>query len=304
MTQGKKTRWSMILLLGVAAAAAILLILLQRATTFTSDDYYYATFWQNGLWGFLRRTAGHFFSRNGRVLVHILASTFAAMDLTVYAVCCTAMLGAIFALLFRYQHDGAPVSRESWAVACAAFFLCLLMADYRVMRSWFLCVADAFNYIFPLLMISLLLLCLDSAPRSRVGTAVLLMIALLAGATTEQGGSMAFGLTALTILRQWFTERRLDKRKLWALCAALLGLATVFMSPATRQRAAAEFSISLLKTSFTQYANALAAPGLSLRAMVLLCCIMGLLPLTGKAPRLLFAGLPTGRCWRQAGSAP
>lgn len=294
MSQNQKSRWSTILLLGVALAAAVLLILLQRATTFTSDDYYYAIFWQNGLPGFLRRTAGHFFSRNGRVLVHILTSTFAAMDLTVYAVFCTAMLGAIFALLFRYQHDGAPVPRDSWALGCAAFFLCLLTTDYRVMRGWFLCVADAFNYIFPLLMISLLLLCLDAAPRTPAGTAVVLFTALLAGATTEQGGSMAFGLVGLTVLRHWFTDRRLDRRALWALCAVLLGLATIFLSPATRQRAAAEFSLPLLMNSFVQYANSLAAPGLSLRAMVLLCFVMGLLPLTGRAPKPLFAGLPVG----------
>lgn len=303
MKREKRAGWALLLLLGTAAAAALLLILLERATTFTSDDYYYAMFWRDGIRQFIRKTGGHFLSRNGRVIVHVLASTFGAMDLTLFAVFCTAMLGAVFALLFHYQQDGASVPRGRWAVACAGFFLCLLAADYRVMKSWFLCVADAFNYIYPLLMAGILLFFLDEPPkalncgtpgRRRLWRALLLLSALLAGATTEQGGSIAVGLIILTILRQGAVEKRVDRWKLWALCAALLGLVTIFLSPATRQRAAAEFSIPLLMNSFLQYANSLAAPGLSLRVMVLLSFVMGLLPLTRRAPKLLFAGLPLG----------
>ena len=243
MSQNQKSRWSTILLLGVALAAAVLLILLQRATTFTSDDYYYAMFWQNGLPGFLRRTAGHFFSRNGRVLVHILTSTFAAMDLTVYAVFCTAMLGGglraalplparrrarspgqlgfgLRRLLPVPAHNGLPGDAGLVPLCGGRLQLHLSPAD------------DLPSAALP-----------DAAPRTPAGTAVVLFTALLAGATTEQGGSMAFGLVGLTVLRHWFADRRLDRRALWALCTVLLGLATIFLSPATRQRAAAEFSL-------------------------------------------------------------
>lgn len=294
MRYGKKENRDIFLLLGTAAAAAVLLILLQRATTFTSDDYYYALFWRDGLWGFIRKNGGHFLRRNGRVLVHMLASTFLGMDLTVYALFCTAMLGGVFALLFWYQHGDAPVPRGGWAAGLAVFFLCLLAADYRVMKSWFLCVADAFNYIYPLLMIALFLVCLDRAPAGRLGTAALLLSAFLAGATTEQGGVMASGLAGLVILEQWFTEKRLDRRRLWALCGAVLGLLTIFVSPATLSRTAAEFSFSALGRSYLQYTNSLAAPGLSLRTMVFLSLAMGLFPLTKRAPRVLYAGLPLG----------
>lgn len=294
MRRGKERDWKILLFLGVAAAAAVLLILLQRATTYTSDDYYYAMFWRDGLWGFIRKNGGQFLQRNGRVLVHMLASTFLAMDLTVYALFCTAMLGAVFLLLFRYQHGDGPVSRRCWAAGLAVFFLCLLAVDYRVMKSWFLCVADAFNYIYPLLMIAVFLVCLDRAPEGRFGTAALLLSAFLAGATTEQGGVMAVGLVLLTLLEQWFTEKRADRRRLWVLCAAVLGLLSIFASPGTRSRAAAEFSFSVLRHSYVQYANSLAAPGLSLRTMVFLSCAMGLLPLTKRAPKVLYAGLPLG----------
>lgn len=290
----KQTRWGCILLFAVAAAAAALLLALQRATTFTADDYYYALFWQGGPLQFLRHTAGHFFSRNGRVLVHVLVSAFAALDLTVYGVCHTAILAGVFALLFRWQRDGAPTPAAVWAVGSAGYFLLLLGTDYRVMKSWFLCVADAFNYVFPLLMLGLTLLLLDRREEAGKRPAVLALCALLAGATTEQGGTMAAGLLLLELLRRRLTEKRWDRRTLWALCAAVLGLLTIFLSPATRQRAAAEFSLGGLWTSFVQYANSLAAPGLSLRAMVVSSAALGLLPLTGKAPRLLFAGLPVG----------
>jgi hypothetical protein len=96
---------------------------MQGLTTYTSDDYYYACFWQDGPAAFLRRNLEHFRSRNGRVLVHMLAESWLAVGMGGYALCSTAVLWGILLLFLRYQRNGRRYNREAQAAAAALFFL-------------------------------------------------------------------------------------------------------------------------------------------------------------------------------------
>ena len=276
----------------LAAGAGLVLLALQWMTTFSSDDYYYALFWREGPADFLQKNWEHFLQRNGRVVVHMLAETALALGTPVFALMDTAMLSGILFLFLRCQQGEGSIPLRGWTLGWAVFWICLATADYRVMRSWFLCVADAFNYIYPLLAIALLLYVLQFRRPGPGGAALVLVCALLAGASTEQGGAMALGLVLLGLLRALWTGKGLDRLALAALAAAALGLATIFASPATQQRAAGGLSMGDLVLGFVQYSSSLAAPGLSLPFLVLLCLTMGALPLTGQAPRGLYLGLP------------
>lgn len=274
----------------VVGAAALLL--LQSMTTFTSDDYYYAAFWRDGLSGFLSRNWEHFLSRNGRVLVHMAAESILALGPWAFALCSTGSLAAALLLFLDYQMDRRPTRTQVlWALA--AYFTALLWVDFRVMKGWFLCVVDMANYILPLAIIGLFLACLVRIP-GRAGGAAALCFAFLAGATTEQAGAMALGLALLHVLYCRLAGNRWDRRALACLPLVLAGLMTVFASPATRDRVGAEFSVTGVLSSFVQYANSFSAPGLSLNILVLFCVLSGLLPLTGRAPKGLLAGLPVG----------
>ena len=81
---GERARAWLYLFLFTAFISAGVLFVLQGMTTYTSDDYYYALFWRDGLGGFISQNIEHFYVRNGRVMVHLLAETLLAGGMWVF----------------------------------------------------------------------------------------------------------------------------------------------------------------------------------------------------------------------------
>ena len=92
---------------------------------------------------------------------------------------------------------------------------------------------------------------------------------------------MAFAAVALELLWERFRKGRWDRVRILCLGCILLGLSTILLSPATRDRVGEEFSLAKVGVGFLRYANSIAAPGSSL------------LLLTVTAP-VLALGLPRG----------
>ena len=289
MHKGKGAYWA---LFTTSLLALLTLIALQCMTTFTSDDYYYARFWQNGLGGFIKWNIAHFYTRNGRVIVHLLAETFLALGMPIYAVFNTMILLGVFCCFFRFQNDDIKLKQADYLVSGATFFLLILLAGYRVLKSWILCVADSCNYMFPFLLLGVLLLLLDKASERR--RVLVSICAFFAGATTEMCGMIALVMALLYYIHLRFIRKQSDLSALLAVVFVLLGLLSVFASPATRQRTEDEFSLVGIAHSFVQYANSLAAPGLSLKMMIMLCFLMGIQPIVGAEHKFLYTGLPVG----------
>lgn len=259
--------------MGAAALGTLMLLLMQGMTTYTYDDYYYSLFFKEGVSGFLTGNIQHYLVRNGRVLVHLAAELLLRFGSWGYALGNTAVMVGCFALGLRYL-DGDR--KQDRLLMLAGALVLVLLGNIRVFRSWFLCPADAANYTLPLVAIFCLLLALN---RGKAVWAMLL--ALVCGATTELCSMMAFAAVALELLRERFRKGRWDRMRILCLGCILLGLSTILLSPATRDRVAGEFSLARVGVGFLRYANSIAAPGSSL------------LLLTVTAP-VLALGLPRG----------
>lgn len=269
--KSRTRRGSELILLGTMLTGTVMLLLMQGMTTYTSDDYAYALFLRDGLFGFLRENAIHYITKNGRALVHVVVELLLAGGSWFYSVVNTLIMAACFLLGLRYL-DGEK-KHDRLLEMCAVMAL-IFLGNYRVFRSWFLCPSDAANYTLPLIAVFGLLLSLR-----RNNPKVTAVLALVCGATTELCSMMGFVAVALELLWERFRHGRWDRRRCISLVHILVGLSTILLSPATRSRVDAEFSLLGIGTSFLRYANSIAAPGTSL----LLLTIVTL---------LLFASLP------------
>ncbi|MBC8535573.1 hypothetical protein H8695_02560 [Clostridiales bacterium BX7] len=264
-------------------------------TTFTTDDYYYACFWRDGFDGFVRRNVDHYLTRNGRVLVHLIAQTLLAGGMIPFAIFNTLSLIAIFLCFMAFQSMPGKKTHGGGLLSAFLFSIMLLGLNYNVLKHSILCVSDACNYIFPQLLLALSCMLLEKC-RTSPGIPLCFFTALgcfLSGATTEQGGIMTLTILFVSILSELIVQKRVGVFRVFLLLCSAAGYLTIFLSPATRARAASELSIPGIQNGLRQFACNFASPGRSLFVMILFCLVIGTLSLLNrKLPRVLLLGLP------------
>lgn len=289
---GRQERALLVFLWLCSIAALILLFCLQRMTTYTTDDYYYAAFAGDGTAAFAAKNIAHYRTHNGRVLVHLAAELLLAAGMDVYALAGTALLALVFWTFWRFQNGGRGTG-DRLCVPAFVFFVPLLALHYNFLRHSILCVADACNYILPPAVLGLALLLRGKDSRRMLPPACLLFFA--AGATTELGGAMTITVLFCLCFCGWYTARQVRKRDLLFVLCTLCGYATIFLSPATRGRVAAEFSLRGVWHGAVQYACNIAAPNRALLLMLVFTVSLSALTLADRRlPRVLLAGLPVG----------
>lgn len=232
---------------GAALAAPLAaLVFLALITTLSADDYWYSTFFRNGLGGYLALMKEHYLTFNGRMLVHFFAQVTLALGNWAFAPICGGLTAVIPLLSAKAGEKQAPA-----LLAAALFCGALLLLPRSYFATAYLWTSAFFNYVFPTAMLVAELFLLDRFARRKArpaAAALLVVYAFLCGATTEQAGAVAVGL-ALCLVVEALAFRR-ERRALWlglgCAGASLLGLLTVFLSPATLARARLEVGASTL----------------------------------------------------------
>lgn len=239
--RARKAAWGIALALPLAA-----LVFLAFITTLSADDYWYSTFFRNGLGGYLALMKEHYLTFNGRMVVHFFAQLTLALGNWAFAPICGGLTVLIPLLSAKAGEKPAP------ALPAAALFCgILLLLPRSYFATAYLWTSAFFNYVFPTAMLAAELFLLDRVVRRKTtpaATALLVVYAFLCGATTEQAGAVAVGF-AFCLVVDALAFRR-ERRALWlglgCAGASLLGLLTVFLSPATLARARMEVGASPL----------------------------------------------------------
>lgn len=232
---GTRRRLAVCLAIGAAVFFGTLSVL--RSVYLYGDDFFYSSFTAYDWKYFAQHHFDHYFRANGRVLVHLLATVFLRLPRLCWQLLEAGMLTAIAWLSARLA---APDERRRpWAfllTAGAIFALNITLTRQSV--YW---VTGSFNYVWPVLLLLIFWTRLERAVRlDRAGWG-LPVLALLAGATVEQAGMMAFGATTLAIARVWLIGRRRPRAAMLAsLLTSAAGIATVVLSPSVKYRAAME----------------------------------------------------------------
>ena len=281
----------------VAAVLIALMVLMLFAliffcacTTYTSDDYYYASFLNDGLGSFVRQNVEHYNVRNGRVLVHIAAEILLSAGFIVFVA--VIVLALLLTMYFFARFQGLE-KRKHVAVYFAVYTLWIFAFSYLVLKHSFFSVADACNYILPLLPISALAYYLtEKTKENKPRSVVVFVLAFLAAACTEQSGVLAVVIAVLLLIFGRQKNVNVIRQGLPQILGIIAGYLTIFLSPATIERVGAEFSLSNIASGINQLASALVPPGFSLHLLIAFCVIIGLLPLFKKSiSKVLLSGI-------------
>lgn len=244
MERALLTRRRSLPLPSAAGAAALLLfaalLALQMDLVFSIDDFFYAAYWREGLSGFLAKNAEHYQTVNGRTLVHAVAESvlaFGSREL------CGAVGTAVLlcAVLLARRAMGAEKLAGPLAFSLPLAALLPLLSP-ETLRETLLWTSAFYNYAFPMVLLMGQLWALEGWLELggwRRG-AVCALLCLLAGATTELYGAMALILACGMALVRLFRTRAGWYRVFPAPVCTALGLYTVLLSPATRQRMESE----------------------------------------------------------------
>ncbi len=300
--------WVALSLILLGAATFAMMVLLSDISLY-ADDYEYARYFSEGAEAFWAKTVNHYLTWNGRALVHLIAELFLCYETTLYAVLFPLLMAAGLTLGVAMQAGGETKISFPRAVVGGALAMLLVLALPVEYLNQSLCwIAGSFNYCFPVLLLCLFFAVVAAVLRRKQGVALptlALVLALLAGATTEQVGCCAMLGSAGLILAE-IAQQPSSPRKVCICCipvAALLGYASVMLAPGTSARVVTDAAGSplailfdfprLLERLTTLLANLFgdaAAVPYTVALMLTLAALCALTP--GRAGQLLSLGFP------------
>lgn len=213
----------------VVVANGILLLLLaffSLINVFSSDDFWYSTFWDHGLRHYLELMDYHYETLNGRVLVHIVAHIILHFDKWAFALCFIGMSIAVSMVVSNTLRLGSDRFQLTLCGLLAGIF-CMPLDMFNQGIMW---ISGWCNYFFPVVLVCLLIAVLKRKSNWAYP------LAFLCGATTEQMGLSSVVLCAVFLAMALFHKKDI---RLFVVCMmlAMVGVMTIFLSPATQNRA-------------------------------------------------------------------
>lgn len=217
------------------------------------DDLFYSVFTSGDFNYFIERHMDHYQRANGRVIVHLLATSFLGMNHIYWAICNAIMLAGIVyfgAKIAFHMERGDRGKMISGGVIMAVV---LGFLNPHVTRQSVYWITGSFNYVYPLFVLLVYWYFLNKSFYQHDYKWYVPLLAFLSAATVEQGSLMTFGLTLLICLDMMFMRKyKWNKWMTMTLLAATIGMLTVIGSPAVLLRVSIEDSprqgfIELLK---------------------------------------------------------
>lgn len=172
----------------------------------------------------------HINNYNGRTLIHIMDMLFLRYEwgLTVWKL----LISGSVSLLISFVAKIVIRKNEDYNEALILAAMCFFIVNPRIYSRAIYWVSGSFNYFVPVFLLLIVFL----INRRNAESKWLIPMAFIAGATMEQTGMMAIGYFVLLTAERFIRTRKISKRYIQCLICAVLGYATVLLSPGTFKR--------------------------------------------------------------------
>lgn len=222
---------------GLLLAAMALHALLNSYITLYSDDYWYGTFYNQGFRGFLKNMADHYLHTNGRFYVHLIVPTVLLFGTKLFTFLSPVLLALLYWLGAKMTNDRLPPEGALFSAALGV--LATMAFDVQYLRMTLLWISAYFNYVFPVLMTAAAAYFQKrwyDGRQSKAGHVLGLVLAVLAGASTEQCALVTLVvLWGFAILSRAFA--RTPRKIAWGYpLFALAGFLTILLAPGSWAR--------------------------------------------------------------------
>ncbi len=199
-------------------------------TGISLDDFWYKSIGVCSPSVMLEYFKWHYTHENGRLLMHILATTFLRNRITF--VLWKVLLTFALILYCKVIAKLAVPDRENQEAVLTLVIFLYMTVTFGVYTRSVYWLTGSFNYFLPVLMLLLLMFWTVKKPNS-----VLLIIwSFLCGATMEQTGMMAFGWFVLIIFDAIVRKKKINAYTILCTVFSAIGYATVIFAPGTRTR--------------------------------------------------------------------
>jgi len=247
----KSTKLKSASAVGCLLVAAFFIFYVNTQILMYMDDYFYGIFFRDGLAGFFERTVWHYSNFNGRVFVHVLAQITLAFGTTLFPFVNLTFLLLIGFFAHQTQNDERNIGQTRLGIIiCTTFLLATLMLlDVSILRESYLWISASFNYTLGVLMVVVLIFSYKRYMDTSVLRWYMVVLAFLAGATTEQMGLTALFAIALTTVIFQKQENLELKKSVPFVLPCFVGYMTIFMSRATFNRLGSE-NVSISRSIF------------------------------------------------------
>lgn len=297
MTENTKTGASRLPIIISAAALYLALAFLMLITVYSSDDYWYSTFLDDGWARYIEKMTYHYNEFNGRMLVHFVAHVILHCGNWLFA-----LLGTALCVAIPCAAAASARLERRYLPACALIFGIAVLAMSHTMLTRSLLWISAFcNYVLPTAMICALALLLQYITRDKRHRWWMWLSCLVCGfacgATTEQSGIVSVLAALYFVAVCLFMNRGKIIYPLLSAASGVLGVLTIFLSPATEERFATETetgsTASLLDSLWDGFDSQVQLLGGGRTNALLLVLLFAAVALTlwktsrGKAPALL-----------------
>lgn len=208
-------------------------------TTYFGDDYYYAAFLKNGTNYMISENVYHYMNTNGRALVHLIDELLLGYSFYLWQIAAIAVMTALVVVLaklaaqtWREKSDNDTYKNAIIAV-CAIFSL----TEIAILRQSVYWATGSLNYLFPATLTLWYIYLLRRAVSREAKIYPLALLALIAGATSEQA-SAAVLLAVLWLMVYSFIQKKSNilLPLLVNLAAATGGFLTLVLAPGSSAR--------------------------------------------------------------------
>lgn len=227
----------------IAIGTLLATVLVNYNVHWYGDDFFYARFTKVDFNYFISRHIDHYMRANGRAIVHLLVTLFLGLNIHIWQIVNSMMLGGIVLFGTKSIEGKASINQQSNSANYSAFIMAVSIAflDINMTRQSVYWLTGSFNYVYPILMLLVYWYLLSRKDHLQKSGWCLPVMAFLSAATVEQVSLMSFGLTLLMIIEQRVIRKQKPHRILiLCLIAATLGMVSVVLAPSVFLRASIE----------------------------------------------------------------
>lgn len=245
----------------VLAITGLSLFALMRYVRLYGDDFFYYQFAQNGFNHFINHHIEHYFRANGRVIVHILATLFLYLPPIIWQIANAIMLTGI---AYYGGHIASENPKDRLRVTIL-FSIALFFLHIHLTRQSVYWLIGSLNYVYPVFVLMAFWAAFIKAQQQQKFRLHVYILCLLSAASTEQIGMVTIGLVTLYALQSMWKQKKLDLRYVLFGCIAVLGVASVVLSPSVWVRIAQEDApaqglVQLVKYNILSLARTVLSP--------------------------------------------
>lgn len=227
----------------VVAATILATALINMNVNLYGDDFIYSTFTTRDMKYFITAHIDHYNLTNGRAIVHLLATMFLGLDIRMWQILNSFMIGGLlyFGTKTILAQTKINISSNDSYYTALIFAISIAFFNIDMTRQSVYWLTGSFNYTYPILMLLIYWFVLSRYEEWKKFKLILPVMAFLSAATVEQVSLMVFGLTLMTVLELKFICReKLNRTLILSLFSATVGMLTVVLAPSVFVRASNE----------------------------------------------------------------